>query len=174
MIDYEKLKAAIEIAQASDKYWFSIEFAFSTLSFKIEIILHSIDREPIEIDSLDDLLAKLQELTKPEPKFKAGDVVWYAEDLHIYNFEVESYSQGKNINGWMYTGTDDMMSEAYLYASRQELIQAQIDHWQSLKEADVESNQVQVDVDSCQHRIAESAYMIINGKCVKCVGEIYR
>ncbi len=95
--------------------------------------------------------------SKPEPKFKVGDLWWYLDEANfMWHPKPKSLTITEENKGW-YRDDDEW------FPSRNALIQSQIDYWQSLKEPDVESNQVQADVGSCQHEI-RSKY----GDCIEC------
>jgi hypothetical protein len=160
MIDYEKLKKCVDIVNKSDVNSFSINFGTYTSNNDMDIVLYKNDKiiGNWRSSNLNDLLIVLEQkpLTQSKPKYKVGDVVYYSESWDIYSFEVASYSWRAAFNDWYYEGTDeDGASEDYLYATRMELIQSQIDHWQSLKESDTQSNQHQIDADSCQHEFID-------------------
>ncbi len=83
MIDYEKLKLAHELALKTEGYFVGFYFG-NTIEKKDEFTLFNsngvIDRN---FDSIDSLIAKLQELIKP--KFKLCDACQRWLDNHIYD-----------------------------------------------------------------------------------------
>jgi|GEM_PF-2562874 hypothetical protein len=109
---------------------------------------------PDLIDNVTSLYMKeeIQELKQPEPKYKPGDEVWIScwsvndANRHGYNFirgfVIPNRDHDKNLSEPYVRikpcspseGGDYSAPESFVYASREELIDSQIKHWQSLKE----------------------------------------
>ena len=133
MIDYEKLKQAVEIAQESKNYWFRIDFAVWEDSRKLDIrLFNSHASGEYFLSGFDELLLKLKELTKPEPKFRVGDTVWVIKKDKPIMADIINIEDG--VCHVSYDGGHSHIEGKYIYSSRKELIDAQIKHWQSLKE----------------------------------------
>jgi hypothetical protein len=124
MIDYEKLKLAHELAYKSESYYFDISLGMDNGY----ITLNDANKHHQQIYStecLDDLIAKLQELTqdKPNPKYK--DMAWFIKDGEIKGFSPSLYEDGKYYFGPLLGWLD----KKELYPSKQELIESQITYW---------------------------------------------
>jgi hypothetical protein len=134
MIDYEKLKIAHELCQKTEKYWFRADLGIDYKDLKFELY-KTVDNWEEEFEgefSIDELISKLQELTKPEPKFKVEQEVWFLTE-EINDFDngyisvIDHDSDEKYfVNGWW-------MKEEQIYPSKESLIQAQIEYWTCLK-----------------------------------------
>lgn len=140
MIDYEKLIQAHEKCLGT-KYYFDIALGID------DGLIALFDSESNESfvcnpDDLDDLIAKLQELTQPKAKYEVGQKVWtYSHDEINYwviqgvrwdpetnDFRVDL---GK-MNGGVFGGQGSFLSKD-LYPQKSELIQAQIDYWRQMR-----------------------------------------
>lgn len=99
MIDYEKLKLAHE--------W----------------VCNHFDGQM----GIDDLIAKLQELTKPKTKYKVGDEVWMTVDDEPKSFVIDSVCNSKY---YLYQYDLGLVYESLLYPTKSALIEAQIEYWQ--------------------------------------------
>lgn len=200
MIDYEKLKQAIEIAdkylknendtgslyltlnRASDK--FPITFAFLGLKYL----------------TIDDLITKLKELTQPEPKYKFGDTVWSLKkrgEQGLMSGFIDDSDGDKDKYYVLYDGEGAYwQTEDDLYPSRNLLIDAQIDYWYNLKMEAVKDSlskcvptfegeikgfssladkEWKHELTKCDHECSAEMILINPGqyKCVKC-GVFYR
>ena len=130
MIDYEKLKEAHELCAKLDKRC-SLEVCFFRLGKPRFIFCHgSSEVNDICVEEIDDLIAKLQELTKPEPKFKVGKEVWYVGADNepcslIINYMTPTSMRLCDKDGFS-------VDSDSVYPSRQALIQSQIDYWTNL------------------------------------------
>ena len=168
MIDYEKLKMAHEICSKLNDHYFSIDFCVNTKSPKYDIsITYAKDGISVDVSDIEELITKLQELAKPEQKYKVGDEVIFlhhegiekgtVDDVNVYN------------NCYIYHVVADkegfQMGEARLFPTRQALIEHQIQYWDSLQE--------------CQHEwsglptTSEFIPLQYQAKCSKC-GEFYK
>lgn len=194
MIDYEKLKRAHELASilsVIDKYPVYIsarlfhEFSMYRLQSRdIE------DNEESHFEKIDDLITKLEELTKPEPKFKVGQKVWWfargCDEQLVESLVTEVLNSD---DGFSYLSRDmddggmGGHSESKLYPTREALIQSQIAHWQELLEPKASCCSIHAGGDEeckkeCEHEPSASKWvspadMIEKFKCKKC-GEFYK
>lgn len=167
MIDYEKLKQAHELMQAHKKCYCELEFGWSD---HILIKLYD-DTGPVELDnecilyteSMEDLITKLIELTKPEPKYKVGDELYTASCDVIFYTVVKSIDYD-NQQGFIYITSNRAatISECCLYPSKQELIEAKLDYWAKLKNEEISTRSDDESIPSiCSHLFA-------NGACITC------
>lgn len=132
-IDYDKLKVAHALAEKlsnQDKSYTVIGVSH-TDGFFNEFSLSSYGIST-DYKSIDDLLEKLQELTKPKPKYEVGQEVWLVSDISMpvaINIE-----QSRVVNGLFEYLSEHYLPqpEAMLYPSRQALIEAQLTYWSEL------------------------------------------
>lgn len=143
MIDYEKLQIAHEIGEKNDV---SIYYAYK---YK--------NGEFIYWVSLDQLHFEMKELNvqqKPQPKYKVGQNVYRLDGANkprLFNIDKFKCEFGE----YFYRDFDDIWwNESQLYPTREALILAQIEYWNSL--GDTQDNQVQPD---CKH---VSKFNVIN------------
>lgn len=141
MIDYDKLKLIHELADKLNKpeniYDCMITTHYCSGRPVTEITCGLvIQKSPKEspttqlFSTLDELIAKLQELTQPKPKYKIGQEVWF-----IFNNEPRCFTIYE-INGSRYIlngGSLSLINEDKLYQSKEELIESQIWHWIGLR-----------------------------------------
>ncbi len=161
MIDYEKLKLAHELAEECDmQIWFT---ASSRKDYGATAIM-----------DIDDLIAKITELTQPKPKYKDA---WYLSDNGKLPLCTKVHA------GAYYAMCDETDIGALgktMYPSKEALIDAQIEYWQSLKSKDAASlyaagvKKIYADAE-CQHESEEIGYTSNppQNRCKKC-GEFYR
>jgi hypothetical protein len=190
MIDYDKRKIAYELAKkhADDKS-IKYEFIYSVKDNfgKIECIF-SDGRDFMGNElAIDALIQQLKQLTKPEPKYKVGDTVFFINSPFINMEVVSGVIEGFNDNaGYLIKHSLYLTcrSEHGLFHTRESLIEHQIKYWAKLFEEEqkewlvnfIKREQPQVDIDRCQHdKIVIGAYSRSNPpmKCIKC-GEFYR
>lgn len=138
MIDYEKLKIAHELAVELDQRC-SIEVAFFRYGRPRYLFNAQEFQDSFCCKSIDDLITKLQELPEPKPKYKVGQKVWMTV-VCGYKLDVDSAHITSIIinNGQIeYThdcgGNDFYVLESDLYATKEDLIEAQIQYWTCLK-----------------------------------------
>lgn len=139
MIDYEKLKLAHELVS-------KIPFSKITHIYSNEdgssFTLTSPDLSFRYIFNIDELIEKLQELKKLEPKYKVGDTVFVRHIDSIHFFIIDEIIVEDNefwyIN-YCNSGAfqDDQhefnqYKENLLFPTREALIKSQINYWQSL------------------------------------------
>lgn len=133
MIDYEKLKIAHEL---------TAKIQLSTISMKYsdhdgaEYYFHSPNTDSFLYSNLDDLIAKLQELTQPQPKYKVGEKVWHQIDGVIFHVEIHSI-QLQDEKSYIYRLSLDgcyIVEESAIFSTKEALIDAQIKHWTEMRE----------------------------------------
>lgn len=130
MIDYEKLKECHKLCEKyarQNEYSIYMEMRFTycgTVEYELS------EDNTCLFSNLDDLLKKLHELTKTEPKYKQGDIVWMVYQNEPCDFII-IHNVGKKYSLDSYdTG---LVNESELYPSKADLIQAQIEYWQNLR-----------------------------------------
>lgn len=153
MIFYEKLKIAHELA---DKY---AKKEYRAVDITIRSYISS-DQAPAFLlklftnhsqlfETIDDLITKLEEITKTEPKYKQGDEAWFIDcrqqegpikrdiaicsDLRIELFNEEKF--------YVNFGGDLCIPEDCVFSTKAELIEAQITYWMSQREETIEAGQ---------------------------------
>jgi len=133
MIDYEKLQIALDMhSKIKDEYYLNV-----LIDSRIEYYLCSInyDKDNLYYSSLDELIEKLQELTKPEPKYKVGQEVWIRDNDDILNVKIISISNS-NERYYMkqFMGNFEITYsriEQEMFPSKEALIEAQIEYWEA-------------------------------------------
>src|SRR5690606_33867287 len=140
MIDYEKLKEAHELMLIlSNNNGCSLRLTFCDGKFWKYFLQINDKKDIFEFNCIDDLINKLKELTQPKPKYQLREIVWLFnyECNEIDCFKIDAITKknltysGKCINSeFVY----EEIPEKDLYPSREALIDAQIECWQSLKE----------------------------------------
>jgi hypothetical protein len=162
---------SIEILYSCQKFSPELKFYWNTSSSKNE--------SPYLID---DLIAKLTELTqseKPNPKYEVGQEVWHINTddevscFKIGDREVQTneyvYQKGQTLEWWL---------ESQLYPSSDALIEAQIEYWKSLQSVGIISKTAYL-LNECQHesdgelKLPEGLHGPCEWKCKKC-GVLYR
>ncbi len=131
MTDYDKLKLAHQLAekyynQSGDSIVIEHNCCFGCyVNVPCQFI---INQTACKFDSLEDLIAKLKEITKtdePKPKYK---LAWFLMDGHINTTEV------KNQEGFLScNNTAPIAFGRTMYNSKKELIESQIEYWHKLK-----------------------------------------
>lgn len=145
MIDYEKIKTAHELAELYGKQiddWIDVAVTLNSISkyYPLPFAFGPTGKDfDNRFTSLDELIDKLKELTQPESKFKVDDEVWiynyYAHRIDCFvvdAIDLESLRYSGKIKGS--AAEYEEIRECDIYHSREELINAQIKHWQSMKE----------------------------------------
>ena len=135
MIDYEKLKIANELAKKI-KYETRFHIGdnvnassdFGRFFFSTSIYF---DNDVEVYSNLDELIARLQELTQSKPKYEVNQLVWYL-DLPVNKIHCGTIAKVRDgeyvIDGSM-NGTKDDYTESELYPTKQSLIEAQCRYW---------------------------------------------
>lgn len=140
MIDYQKLKEAHELMLIlSNNNGCSLRLTFCDGKFWKYFLQINDKKDIFEFNCIDELITKLKEQTKPKPKYELGEIVWLFnhECNEIDCFKIDAIStktlrySGECCNSdFVY----EEIPEKDLYPSREALIDAQIEYWQSLKE----------------------------------------
>ena len=146
-----------------------------------------------ELTSLDLLISELTELTqtqKPKPKYEVGQEIWfidypsskYETNIKIINLPVISIDCDLDVVRYFFSSDYGYeIKEQDLYLSREELIETQIEYWQSLLPL-TENSICQYDNTltdkmkiQCQHVSDDQIYTSYppQHRCKKC-GEFYR
>ena len=130
MIDCEKLKTlkarinqAIECLD-DDRWSMSDSIDITRAFMKVSLLITD---ELIETNNK-------EELTQPSPKYVIGQDVWFlGEENQLCNDEITHSDMG--IQNYIYylMHYDGLFHESILYPTKQSLIDAQIQYWQSLK-----------------------------------------
>lgn len=82
---------------------------------------------------IDDLIAKLRELTQPEAKYKVGDTIWFSnQHMAIDYLKIESIDIVENDIFYRGNGCQVALSDK-IYSSKNELIDAQIEKLRKMK-----------------------------------------
>lgn len=193
MIDFEKLAEAYELAYETN-HCLSAEIRMIEGAYACAFhLLDNVNKTGEQYFNISALLEKLIEKKHPSSKYKVGQTVWRLNDeyephsLEICDIDLaseEMYLDTEDASWWM---------EEQLYASKQELIEAQIEYWQNLQLKDqltisAVGSEANIPFTNCQHESDGHAYhdqrpgesmlaSIVNGtqkyKCLKC-GEFYR
>jgi hypothetical protein len=140
MIDYEKLILAQNLAKKIwDKTKLPIWIYHKWCPEGEVLILDTYEHGEFTFKNVDGLINKLKELTKPEPKYKVGDIVYLlgGDDNPIHSFKIDKIINDHGDYWYVryidYKGGEfDQWREDVLYPSREALIQSQIEYWQSL------------------------------------------
>lgn len=134
-MDYEKLKIANELALShatkNDTCTSITMVARFVADEEIELdfsFASGCDWKEINTSCLDKLIAKLKELTEPEPRYKVGQEVWVMHQGHGLGRVIADIRNGK------YYLTDELgfVEESDLYSSKESLIKAQIKYWSDM------------------------------------------
>ncbi|CZH70961.1 TPA: hypothetical protein I9507_001785 [Legionella pneumophila] len=146
MIDYEKLKEAHELCYKLAKQ----EKSLIEINYN-----HRVDHTGQASDtyslygvlggghkfSLDGLITKLKELTKPKPKYEVGQEVWnlYRPSQEPFNYRITEIIENNRyrIQTWKHKTDHGICVENELYPSREALIDAQIEYWKGLKQDEI-------------------------------------
>ncbi len=133
VIDYEKLRIVHELAYEAARergHMMSIQVTINYDGEIIYILKAFLFDE--QYRSIDAVIEKLKKITKKHPKYKAGDKTycnWLGKEIKEVIIERIMDIDNKI----QYVTSMGTIKEELLYATRIELINAQIDYWQSLK-----------------------------------------
>lgn len=191
MIDYEKLKQAHELAKKyEDKVKgnvsISVEFEneegnpiYELKHYELRPEFKIITNIKNSYWDVDDLIAKLKELIKPEPKYEDGQEVWmmylpvYANTLQPGKFKIDARKYTDGVHQYCSYGNGVGLTwreENTIYASKEELIQAQVDYWLSLSDkstTEILCNKIGDDAEKRFNEVASDSNGI---KCKHCGG----
>ncbi len=144
MIDYEKLKLAHELASKITSNNKAILFSvchgkigmvnpLETFTFTIYSSIEP-KEEYFSTDDIDNLLAKLTELTQQKPKYEVGQTWWFLDGPAFEQFPEPRSIVITEENENYYRADEEW------YPSKEALIDAQIAHWQSLREPTIQES----------------------------------
>lgn len=133
MIDYDKLKEAHELCQGTENLWLAVFLGDPRIFIRLYDELDDEYEVRYRPDDIDDLITKLRELTKPEPKYEKGDTVYWAFGDVIYYGEFE-YVDGSDHYQVISADGSNLVSldEKHLHPTREALIKSQIEYWHGL------------------------------------------
>jgi len=145
MIDYQKLKLAHELVEEYAELNRTCTSLSVTVRFlRDDEIEYQFDfsgtdeNEEIESTTLDDLIAKLQELGQPKSKYNAGQKVWSYTYGQMSSWKIDSIKWEPDLNDFRVNvrskGGKASLLESQLYSTKAQLIEAQIEYWQSQRE----------------------------------------
>jgi hypothetical protein len=135
MIDYDKLNVAHELAEklrSKDNY---VVLDFELLFRSDGTVCQTYEYRPfkgdmLSFDNIDDLIAKLQELTRSKPKYEIGQEVWLLGlDNKAWRAEIDDYDS--TAVECYFIKEDRWYREDELFPTREALIDAQIEYWHS-------------------------------------------
>lgn len=186
MIDFEKLKLAHELCFASKRYYFSLTLGLHK-GFDFASLYDSEANRSMLIgnfECVEELLSKIQELTKSKPKYESGQIVWFDMAGVPASFNITEIEPSEDYN-YFYDDTP----ECDLYPSQLALIEAQIAHWTKLLEEEIKPKfegeikgcdqsrytLCQSTSKQCQHESDGKRYIFnaAQNRCTKC-GEFYK
>jgi len=140
MIDYDKLKLAMDLAekysgQENKCMYIRTVFPFNSLvSNTYTMNFGGINVQEIGFNDIDELIARLQELTQRKSKYALGQKVLFRFHDNIWQVIIEGHKyHGRTL--WYQTNIGDVISSR-LYPSREALINAQVEYWSSLANSD--------------------------------------
>lgn len=119
MIDYEKLQKAWELM-----------------------------RDVLRDNELRQLEQKMKELTKPEPRYKVGQRVWFLESFEGIRESVILDIDSSSDEKYLLRCPEEWAVEEELYPSREALIDAQIAYWKNLKK-ECEHSELKTECETC-------------------------
>lgn len=185
MIDYKKLKLAHSlILQVNEKYSLA---TYVSCQYDTYHRLHALNSEWFEdFEDLDDLIAKLKELVASKPRYELKQEVWFVVSGEIKKRYISQIYKNSETDDYIIQAGGYSSIECNFYPSREALIQAQIDYWESLKFEDaieyVRKNHdgtiKNLAPKECQHESDGKMYGAMEWgatgqlKCKKC-GEFY-
>lgn len=160
MIDYEKLKTAIALAntyseQQSMGVGIRIMLSVGLIHFDLE------GETTVRFDGLDGLISRLKELTQPTRKYKIGDFVWLRRrGNYLPSVKIEDVENDPDDEDPYYIGSTfgDWYKEQELFPTKQSLIEAQLEYWQKMKLECIEAPFDDVIISECKHESDAEAF----------------
>lgn len=133
MIDYYKLKEAHELIELLNYGLLTVRHSkHDGTNYYFEYMSDDIiTRKGQYFECIDALIINLKKLTHPEPKYRAGDNVWFHSGMGDIDFFTIQNLDIKELEDGSYSYNDHC--EIDLYPSREALIKSQIEYWTSLK-----------------------------------------
>ncbi len=146
MIDYEKLKLAIQLADEA-ALRVTIQLINSDdgnrFSARIFAALFINDSKSIPFNNIDNLITYLQSIAKPKPKYKIGDEVFMLGKDEIWSFKIDEIINEDGVYWYLNYIDDgdysderahfDQFREDVLYPTCEALIESQISYWQNMR-----------------------------------------
>lgn len=130
MIDYNKLQEAHEIVEKMDARA-SVEVCFYSCGEPKYVFNAPTSDDCFCVNSVNELVKKLRELTQPEPKYNEGQKVFWSFNNSIHTGLTDAAI--KTDGGYRYQidalGDPVNIHESQLYPSREELVAEQIGFW---------------------------------------------
>lgn len=169
MIDFEKLQQAKELIKELNKdglFFRQYTQTYFDNSETVEEISYRLGN-PNEYDqdfkSIDDLIAKLQELTQQKPKYKGGQDVFVSSAGKLEKLKISRYI--KEYNLYECYGKICSYNENELFISKQFLIESQINYWINLFNEELVNSQSQEKCPCC--RLAYCQCASLQKGCIK-------
>lgn len=139
MINYNKLKLAHELAGKLNER-LDITVCYFVADCQPTFVLDHADfKNNVTSCNLDDLIAKLKRLTKTEPRYRIRQKVWMTV-INGFKLDIDSaritwsrFNNGQNEYTIDSCPNDFYILESELHPTREDLIDAQIKYWESLK-----------------------------------------
>lgn len=158
-IDYEKLKIAHDIIKRNADYYFNASFFDGDVIFEIYKRIPDVFSDVT--NNVDDLIAKLKELTQheePKPKYEVGQTLWFIDCDHTINSILIDEIDYCHPDLFYYKDKrgDFISDRDKPYPSREAVIDAQIEYWKCLKNEEKTTGSDDMSMtnqsfDSCQH-----------------------
>ena len=142
MIDHEKLKIAHELCQKTDEHY--VEIILGNKSGPIVYLYYEPENMYLGINTIDECIKKLKEITQPQPKYKDCSKVWFCDsENNLQECTIINYC---NVNK-QYILYDDcvfrfLASENRLFPTKLALIQAQCEYWNKLEDKELEKDSI--------------------------------
>ena len=135
MIDYEKLKQAVETCNKLNGSKLNVEFRIGDgEACFILYYFNKANSEDYVTYDIDTLLNKLTELTQPQRKYKIGDLVWFCNGSKEYGeVKILDYTREDTYHVISEDKHKFYSSECYLYPSLLHVINSQLTFWEQLK-----------------------------------------